>query len=50
MANIANEITEYNKLGICMKSTAESFGMACGCKECLSNCLKWIEKELVVKE
>lgn len=37
---MANEIKEYNKLSICMRESANAFGMACGCKKCMSEIIK----------
>ncbi len=43
--NPANEIKEYNDLGICMKDFANRFGMACGCNKCYKEVLDFIENK-----
>lgn len=41
--SIAKEISEYAKLGYCMKETAGAFGMACTCAKCLKAWVKPVE-------
>ena len=46
MTSPAEEIKEYNKLGICMKNFATNFGMACGCRKCFERLLELTKEEL----
>ncbi len=47
----ANEIKEYNKLGICMKSFANYFGMACACNKCMEDLYKFMQEiDILLKD
>jgi len=46
-ASPAKEIKEYNKLGICMRKFANSFGMACGCEKCIEEAMNYFKNYLI---